>query len=239
MLLQIITATIIVSLISLVGIFTLILKQKDMKKITIFMIALAAGTLMADAFIHLIPDAINKGASMTWVLIGFIIFLLFEKLIHWHHYDKNHTIHSLAYVNTMGDLIHNFIDGVIIGATFLADMRLGIITTIAIIFHEIPQEIGDFGVLIHSGLKIKTAILINLLTALTAILGGVVAYLLSTIAENSIKILTPLAAGGFIYIAASDLIPELMKEKNLKKSLIHLIIFIIGAALITGVGLFE
>ncbi|MFH1894998.1 MAG: ZIP family metal transporter [archaeon] len=142
-------------------------------------------------------------------------------------------------MNLIGDGIHNFIDGMIIAGSFIAGTTTGIATTVAVIFHEIPQEIGDFGVLIHSGFTRKKALLMNFLSALTAVLGAAAVVLISSVTGNILVFLLPFAAGNFIYIAGSDLIPELHKEYELKKSLGLFIAFIAGIAIMYSMTLFE
>jgi zinc and cadmium transporter len=163
--------------------------------------------------------------------LGFTLFFLLEKVLFWRHCHKGECkIHTFSYLILIGDAFHNFLDGLIIAASFIISPEIGLASTIAIALHEIPQEIGDFGVLIYGGMKIKKALLLNFLTALTAVIGGILGFIFSESLRISIYIL-PIAAGGFIYIGASDLIPELRKEINLKKSLLEFIIFLMGIAL--------
>jgi len=235
----ILASTFVVSLISFIGVLTLVLKEKLLDKILLVLVALSAGALMGGAFLHLIPEAVEEfgdGSIFIYVLVGFVLFFLVEKVLHWRHCHKGKCdIHTFAYMNLIGDGVHNFIDGLIIAASFVVDIGLGIVTTIAVALHEIPQEIGDFGVLVYGGIKKVKALFLNFITALTAIIGGIVGYFLSGNVEGSIVFLLPFAAGGFIYIAASDLIPEIRKEVSLKKSLLYLGIFILGILLMYGV----
>ena len=234
-LLWIFITTLTISLLAFAGILTLALKEKLLEKILLSLVALSAGALMGGAFLHLLPEAVEKFDDpniFVWVLFAFIVFFLVEKLLHWRHCHKGKCeVHTFGYMNLFGDSVHNFIDGLIIAATFLVDIQLGIITAIAIALHEIPQEIGDFGVLVYAGFKKKTALILNFLIATTVILGGIVGFYLSNHIEGSIKFLIPFAAGGFIYIAASDLLPEIRKEKSLKKSLTSFGVFLIGIAI--------
>jgi zinc and cadmium transporter len=224
----------IVSMISLVGIFTLSIKTDKLKKIMIYLVSFSAGALLGDVFIHLFPEITKTyGFSLKisiFVLSGILFFFIIEKFVHWQHchlpITKEHK-HPFAVMNLVGDSVHNLIDGLIIGASYLASVPLGIATTIAVILHEIPQEIGDFGVLIHGGFTKKRALFVNFLTALTAILGGIIALLLKDV-QGLTSFLLPFAAGSFIYIAGSDLIPELHKETEVRKSLIQLLAFILG-----------
>ncbi|PIY71212.1 ZIP family metal transporter [Candidatus Roizmanbacteria bacterium CG_4_10_14_0_8_um_filter_35_28] len=225
----------IISLISLIGIFTLMIKEKLLQKILLFLVSLSAGALMGGAFIHLLPEAQEKyrdGNMFLIVLLSFIFFFFVEKLLHWRHCHKGECeIHTFGYMNLFGDAVHNFIDGLVIAATFLTDIKLGIATSLAVFLHEIPQEIGDFGVLLYSGFGRKKAIISNFLVALTAVLGGLIGYFLSFSIDRFTTYLLPFTAGGFIYIAASDLMPEIRKETNLKKSLVSFAIFIVGILL--------
>jgi zinc and cadmium transporter len=235
-----IAATTIISLLSLVGLFTLSLKPKFLKKIVVFLVALSAGTLMGATFLHLLPEAIHElGAqsAMTLTMVAFVVFLLVEKLFHWQHCHKeNCKVHTFGYMNLIGDGIHNFIDGLVIGAAFVVDIRLGWITTIAVASHELPQEIGDFGVLLHAGFSRGRALFYNLLSALTAVLGAVMAISLSGISHELSMMLLPFAAGSFLYISASDLLPELRKEKIGNRLLGTFIVFVMGIAMLWGMS---
>ena len=230
----ILLSTFLVSLIAFIGILALAIKEKLLKKIIFLLIALSAGALMGDAFLHLIPEAIGLSNKyiFLYILVGFITFFLIEKILHWRHcHDGKCPVHTFAYINLIGESVHNFIDGLIIAASFIINTPLGIATTIAIALHEIPQEIGDFGVLVHGGFEKTKALFLNFLVALTAIFGGLIGFYLSNNTQTFIELLIPFTAGGFIYIAASDLIPELKKEVDNKKSLLNFIAFIFGTFL--------
>ncbi len=242
-LLWIIFATLILSIISLLGILTFSLKPKYLKKILLLLVSLSAGALMGGAFFHLIPEALEASSATNVfmsVLTGFIIFFIIEKVLHWRHCHEDHCpVHSFAYMNLFGDAVHNFIDGLIIAASFIVNVPLGIATTLAVALHEIPQEIGDFGVLLHAGFSKVKALSYNFLIAATAILGGLIGFLLKETTESLTLFLLPFAAGGFLYIAASDLIPEIRKELNMKKSFLNLIIFLVGIILMFALTLME
>lgn len=190
---------------------------------------------MGGAFFHLIPESLSENPIpiiLKSILIGFILFFIIEKLLHWHH-CRNHNCEKhktkvLGMQNLLGDALHNFIDGLIIIAAFSVDSSLGIATTLSVALHEIPQEISDFGVLIYSGFSKSKAIIYNLLSALFAVLGVFVGFLLISNINQITNFLIPVAAGGFIYIAASDLIPEINKEKNIIKSFFSLAFFILA-----------
>ncbi len=228
----ILLATFVVSLISFVGVVTLALKEKILNKILLVLVGLSAGALMGGAFLHLLPEAVegSKGLDVyLFVLVGFILFFLIEKVLHWRHCHKGECdVHTFRYMNLIGDSIHNFLDGLIMAASFVVSIPLGITTTIAIATHEIPQEIGDFAVLIYGGFAKKKAILLNFVVALTAVLGGFIGYFISSRIENVVVFILPFAAGGFIYIAATDLVPEIRKEQNMKKYMATLVVFICG-----------
>ena len=237
-LLWIIFSTLIISIFALIGVITLHLNQKLLEKILLLLVALSAGALMGGAFIHLLPEAVEMAGAdiIIYSLFGFIIFFLVEKLFHWRHCHKGVCdVHTFGYMNLIGDSIHNFIDGLIIAVAFVTNIPLGITTAIAIALHEIPQEIGDYGVLVYAGYKKSKALLMNFIVALMVVLGGIVGFFASSIVEQFTTILLPLAAGGFIYIAASDLIPEIRSIKSLKHSTATFIIFIIGILIMWGI----
>lgn len=238
----IILVTFAIAFIAFIGIFTLALKDKFLNKILLFLVSLSAGALMGGAFLHLIPEAIHKvsldnhihademiGHVLSFVLLGFIIFFIIEKVLHWRHCHKGSCdVHTFHYMNLVGDSIHNFIDGLIIAASFVTSIELGLTTTVAIAAHEIPQEIGDFGVLVYGGFEKKKAIILNFLVALLIVFGGIFGYLISKSVDQAVIFLLPFAAGGFIYIAATDLVPEIKKELDIRKYMITLIVFLCG-----------
>lgn len=242
-------SVLVVSVLSLVGILTLSMKAERLKKLLIYFVSFAVGALLGDAFIHLLPEIteeIGFGLPVSLALLsGIAFFFVFEKVIHWRHnhiplhlHHEDHT-HPLAIMNLLGDGIHNFIDGIIIGVSYLASIPVGIATTIAVILHEIPQEIGDFGVLLHAGLSKGRALFYNFCTAAVAILGAVLALLLGSTVENFTNFVIPFAAGGFIYIAGADLIPELHKEVKLDKSLYQFLWFCAGIGVMLLMLLLE
>lgn len=230
-----ITSVFVVSLVSLIGVFTLSVKKEKIKEISVLLVSFAAGALFGDAFIHLLPEAyeelgMNVSTSL-YVLLGLLLFFILEKFLRWRHChipaSKDH-LHPLATMNLVGDAVHNFIDGLLIGATYMVSIPIGIATTLAVIFHEIPQEIGDFGVLIHGGLSVKKALLFNFFSAVIAVLGAVISLLVGPRVEGYALTLLPITAGGFIYIAGSDLIPELKRDCEATTSLQQLLAIILG-----------
>jgi zinc and cadmium transporter len=229
---SIIIACLAITFCVILAVLLLSFRRTILNKITLFLLSLSAGSLMGGAFFHLLPEASEKleiNQVYLIVLIAFIFFFFMEKLLFWRHCHKeNCRIHTFGYMNLFGDALHNFIDGLVIAGAFVIDKHIGIATTLAIALHEIPQEIGDFGVLIHAGFNKTKAIIVNYLIALTVLLGGIVGYHLSSSLENFVPYLLPFAAGGFIYIASSDLMPEIRKEANVKKSILSFLVFILG-----------
>jgi zinc and cadmium transporter len=231
---QAIIAVFVVSAVSLVGVVTIFFhKQAD--RILFLMVSFSAGGLLGAAFFDLLPEALRENANaFAFVFVGFVAFFVLEKFLYWHHHhSRTHSVEKqFVYLNLIGDGIHNFFDGVLIAAAFLQNSALGFSTTMAVIFHEIPQEIGDFGLLIYGGLSKKRALLYNFITALTAVVGALAAFFFSAYIQGLPGLILPFAAGGFIYIAATDLIPELHKETDVKKSFLQLVAFLAGASLL-------
>jgi len=237
-----IISVLIVSLISFSGALTLAIKKEKLKDLLIYFVSFSAGALLGDVFIHLLPEVVGEYSHsisliFIYVLVGILTSFILEKIICWRHchlpITKNH-IHNFAWMNLWGDFFHNFIDGLTIAASYLLNTGAGIATTLAVAFHEIPQEIGDFGVLLHGGFKVKKALFLNFLTALSAFIGAIVSLLLNNKIEHLTLFLVPFAAGNFIYIASSDLIPELHKETEIKKGLIQTITFLLGVLVMYG-----
>jgi len=230
-----------VSLISLTGIIFIGLKESLIKRLLMVLVGFSSGTLLGSAFLDLLPEAIevatNAITPFYYVILGIVAFFAMEKFLHWRHcHEEECPVHMFAYLNLIGDGIHNFIDGMIIAATFLVSFDLGFATTLAVIFHEIPQEIGDFGVLIYGGFSKKKALTYNFMSALTAILGAITTYFLAYLQSIEI-LLVPFAAGGFIYIAATDLMPELHKKSQIKVSIIQFITILLGIGLMAYLGM--
>ena len=236
----------LVSVLSFVGVLTLAVRAEKLEKFLLYMVSFSAGALFGDAFIHLLPEIVEQvgfGLRISlYVLLGIILSFIIEKIIRWRHHHHHlcahphhhKHAHPFALMNLFGDGLHNFIDGLIIGASYLVSTPVGIATTIAVVAHEIPQEFGDFGVLLQGGFTKGRALFFNFMSALTAVLGAIVALTLSTYVANITVLLIPLAAGAFIYIAGSDLIPELHKESDANGSLWQVITFILGVAVMVA-----
>ena len=236
----------IVSLISLVGILTISIKPEKLHKFLIYLVSFSAGSLFGGAFLHLLPEIIEKYGFTLQIsgllLFGVVLFFTLEKVVHWQHchipHSENH-VHSFAIMNLIGDGLHNFLDGLIIGASYLINIPAGIAATIAVGFHEIPQEIGDFGILVHGGFSKTKALLLNFLSALIAVIGVVISLTLGNYIGNIEFFIIPVAIGGFIYIAGSDLIPELHKEFTVKSSLWQLVTLIAGILVMASLLLLK
>jgi len=236
--LYILISVLAVSCVSFAGVVLLSIKESTLKKILLYLVSFSTGALFANVFVHLLPEIAEESTdlhrSFLFVLGGIILSFIIEKFIHWHHCHSlecdNH-IHPVGKMVLIGDGAHNITDGILIATTYLVSVPLGIATTIAVALHEIPQEIGDFGVLVHSGYTRIQAILLNFLSAITAFLGAFLVIVLRERVGNIEMILLPLVAGNFLYIAGSDLIPELHKETRFKQALLQLFFMILGVAL--------
>ena len=235
-LIQILAAPFIISLISFVGVLTFLLKEELLNKAILVLVALSSGALIGGAFLHLLPEAILElGAGLgvfLSLLLGFCLFFVLEQFLHWRHqHDKTHGIKPFSYLILVSDSVHNFIDGLVIAASFVVSYPVGIATALAVALHEIPQELGDFGVLVYGGFSKTRALTFNYITAITAIAGGVIGYFASSVMQASVVYLLPFAAGSFIYIAAADLIPEIKHGVSLRRSIIHFFVFLAGIGL--------
>ena len=229
-------SVILVSLVAVVAIVPVLLKKKLSSRFLLILMSLSVGSLLGGVFIHFLPEAISHGYTLglaVYVLLGFLVFFVIEKFIHWHHHKgcgagqcgHGHAYH-LAPLNLIGDGIHNFLDGMVIAGSYIVSIPLGIAATISIIFHEVPQEIADFGILLYSGMSKLKAVMFNFLSAATAILGAVVGLILAGKTANFTYFIIPFAAGNFLYIAASNLVPELHRHCKFWDTLLHLIIWL-------------
>lgn len=233
----ILASVVVVSLISLSGIVLLQVRREAFQKLLPTLVALASGTLLGGAFLHLMPEGLEDaggGDALLYVLAGLLLFFVLEKFFYWRHcHDEVCDLHvkPFAWLNLFGDAAHNFLDGLIIASAYLLDFNLGIAATLAIIFHEIPQEIGDFGVLVTGGIPVNRALYFNFLTALTSVVGALAGYYLGQNVVGVSNILTLFAAGGFIYIASADLIPELHREVAPRESALQFVALLGGAAI--------
>jgi zinc and cadmium transporter len=235
----ILTSTLLVSGVSLIGIFFLSINEKLFRKLLLMLVSFASGTLLGGAFLHLIPEALSAESESMFIFIlaGILVFFLLEKFLWRHCHERECPVHVFAYLSLFGDGVHNFIDGVIIAASFLVgvpfgsvNIPLGLAATLAVVSHEIPQEIGDFGILVYGGFSKVKALFYNLLSALMAVFGALFMYFFFSLLPNLTYFLV-FAAGGFIYIATADLIPEMHKEKDAWKSLAQFVFLLVGILL--------
>jgi zinc and cadmium transporter len=252
---NIIIATSVASLFSLIGIYALSLREKTLHSILLILIAFSAGSILGAAHFDLLPEAIElarehyeESFAYIYITMGFIFFFFIERFVYWYHGHGHETdisvktadraaTKSFVYLNLIGDGIHNFVDGMIIAVSFLTGLSVGLAATVAVIFHELPQEMGDYGILIFGGFNRRKALLLNFVVALAVIVGGISGVLLIETVEQLSGVLIALSAGGFIYLAASELIPELQEEKSFKKSVVQFALFVLGIALIWSLGI--
>jgi zinc and cadmium transporter len=241
MLIELFIAILIISLVSLLGVFTLSINRKRLDNSLDLLVSLSVGALLGGVFLHLIPELVEEGVFSDvsiFVLGGILLFFVLEKFVFWHHCHKSEHEHlCFSYMNLVGDGLHNLLDGVLLAGAFLINVQVGFATAIAVLLHEIPQEIGDFGVLMKGGFSRKKALLANFATALTAFIGAIIALVFNAFIIGVVPIIVAIAAGGFIYIAGTDLIPELHKNPNAKESLLQLVFILIGVGAM-GVLLF-
>jgi zinc and cadmium transporter len=236
-----------VSLLSLAGIVFLATDRARLQQMLLVLVSFAVGGLTGDAFIHLIPEAFRElGLELSTsllILLGIVVFFAVERLIRWHQCRQEphtHHVHPVAALNIIGDGVHNFLDGAVIGASYLVSFPIGLTTTLAVVLHEISQEIGDFGILVHAGFSVRRALLFNLLSALTSILGALLALVVGPHIQMFAAVMLPIAAGGFIYIAGSDLIPQIQEAcEDVRGMLTHFVSILLGIGLMVLLVLLE
>ena len=242
--------TFIGSIGALLGGIVLLSHEKFALKISHFLASFAAGVLLGTAFFDVLPEALQEGEAkgidiLMWTLVGIILFFLIERFIHWFHHHEEHHEHKKETKSTLpliiiGDTAHNFIDGIVIAATFMVNAPLGIVTALAVFAHEVPQEIGDFGLMLHKGLSRKMIILVNILSATISLIGALLTYAFGSIFAEYIPVFLALTAGFFIYIATSDLIPEIHYEKRRGHAFIESLLLIVGVIVVfLSVSLLE
>ncbi len=236
----IILSVIGVSLLSLVGVSLFLLRESLIRRLLLYFISFSTGSLFGDVFYHILPELAEDHdgfeRAMGFVLLGILLSFVIEKIIHWRHchilpaHGVHCEHHHVGIMSLVGDATHNFIDGLLIAASFLVSIEIGIATTIAVMLHEIPQEIGDFAILLHSGFSRTKAVLFNLLSALMAVVGAVIVLVAAVSAPVLSVTLLPIAAGNFLYLAGSDLIPELHKHTGIRQGCLQLICMVLGMA---------
>ncbi|MFH1401221.1 MAG: ZIP family metal transporter [Nanoarchaeota archaeon] len=249
-LLYALASVVVVSLISVIAAIPFLLKKSVSHKLLLTLLSVSVGTLLGGVFLHLLPEVIHESGltiQASLILIsGFLVFFILERLVHNHHCHKDidevdkgahgHAYH-LAPLNLIGDAIHNFIDGMVIAATYIISVPLGLAATVSVAFHELPQEIADMGILLYAGMKKSKAILFNLLSALTAVIGAIVAFVLSGRIHGFEQFVVPFAAGTFLYIAASNLVPELHRHCSFWETILHLVGILVGIGIMLAIAL--
>lgn len=256
----IVISTFVVAALSLVGIALMFLKEKFFNGLLLTLVALSAGAMLGNVAFHLFPEMlemveegkVSMFASMLLFTGAFVFSFLFEKMFVWRHchgsshhngagsaHACKHHVKPYAQLALLSDGIHNVIDGLVIAASFVLSPALGVTTTCAIALHEVPQELGDYAVIVHGGYKKRRALFLNYLAASTVIIGGIVGYYLSTSIDVAVPLLLPFAAGGFLYIAAADLMPELKHEEKSSQAILHTGIFLLGIAIMAVTSLME
>ena len=241
-LLWIILMTSVNGLIAFAGIFSLLISKKLLNKLLLFLVSFSIGAMLGGAFFHFIPESFEKLSIIQISLLslsGFSLFFIIEKYFHWHHCHKSEGCekHPFTYLILFGDSIHNFIDGLIIAGSFIISIPFGILTSLLIISHEVPQEIGNFGVLVYGGYKKGKALFYNFLAQITSVIGGILGFFFLNLKEQTIFLL-PFAAGGFVYISINDLFPEILKIKELKAKLINFFWIILGLLVLLSAKIF-
>lgn len=232
-----------VSAASFAGVALLSLRKRLLHRILLFLVAFSTGALLGNVFLHLFPEMLHDRAPagvFPMVIGGMLLSFIIEKFVHWHHHhdpECERHVHAAGPLILIGDGVHNLLDGMLIATAYLVSPAVGIATTIAVLLHEIPQEMGDFGVLVHSGYSRGQALLLNGLSALMAVIGGVAVFLLADVVDGLEEILLPIAAGNLLYIAAADLIPELHKELRPRHAVLQLLFMLAGIGLLYGLSL--
>jgi zinc and cadmium transporter len=238
----IIVSSVAMSAIAWVGLVAVALSEAQLKKLLLPLVAFAAGSLMGGALLHLLPEAVAANGpglgTFLPVLAGFAVFFLMEQFLSWHHghADDGHVKTPVTYLILLADGLHNFIGGLAIGASFIVSTKVGVVTWMAAAAHEVPQELGDFGILIRGGWRRYQALAANFVSAATIVPGALLAYYVS--ADIDVTFLLSFAAGNFLYIAASDLIPEVKQDQRLVHALIHFCAFTGGIAVIVVTRVF-
>ncbi|MFH2028551.1 MAG: ZIP family metal transporter [Nanoarchaeota archaeon] len=241
-------SVVIVSLVSVIFAIPFLIKKKVSDKSLLFLLSVSVGVLLSTVFMDFFPEIVEHGYDLNaalYILLGFLLMFVLEKFVHWHHEKKcedgdcgHGHAYNLAPVNLIGDGIHNFIDGLVIAGAYSVNLTLGIAATISIIFHEIPQEIADFGVLLYSGMSKKKALIFNFLSAATAIIGTIAGIILIDRVDGFTHVILPFAAGNFLYIAASNLLPQLHRHCKMKDSLVHIFAILVGVLIVLLVTMY-
>lgn len=237
----------LVGAVPLLGLAGLLGAERRVQRSVPFLVSFAVGALLGGAVLHLLPEAVARlgmGPQLSFsFLAGFVAFFVLERFLWLHSHESRdqeaRRPRPVATLNLVGDGVHNLVDGMVIAASYQASPSVGVAATIAVFLHEVPQEIGDFGVLVHGGLPVRKAVAWNFLSGLTALVGVVLALTLGRWMEGLASLLLPFAAGSFLYIAGSDLIPELQHEHRLATSLWQILLIAGGIAVMALAGRLE
>lgn len=240
-------SVLLASAVSLVGITLIGLRDEAFSKALSILISFAVGGLLGDVFVHILPEMGSDGAEFfptasLIILGGIILSFLLEKVIHWRHchtLDCPEHPRALGIVSLIGDAMHNFTDGLLIAGSYLVSVSTGVATTLAVLLHEIPQEIGDYAILRHSGYTRGSAIFLNFITALAAVAGAIIVLLLQKTLPELERYMLPMVAGNFLYIAIADLLPELHKQTRAAQSALQLLGVLAGVALMFSLTLLK
>lgn len=242
-----ILATVAISLTAFIGFFTLSLNEETLHRILFVLLAYSAGTILGAALFDLLPEAVelvDEHLVYPIIAAGFVFFLFLERVIYWYHGHGHEyggsgekVTKGFAYLNLVGDFIHNFIDGMIIAAAFVNGFVLGLTTAIAVLFHELPQEMGDYGILVYAGVERRRALALNFLAAVSVILGGVFGSMFISMVEELGGWMVAFSAGAFLFLSASELIPEMLKEGDGRRAVVQLAILVLGMLTIYSLGL--
>lgn len=246
-----IISTLIISALSFVGVFTLSVNEKTLHKILTILIAYSAGTILGAALFDLLPEAIalvDEQLVYPLIAFGFVTFLFLERIIYWYHghghghefqedEEREEITKEFAYLNLIGDFIHNFIDGMIIASGFISGTSIGTATAIAVAFHELPQEMGDYGILVFAGIERRRALLLNLSAASSVIIGGLVGSVFINMNDSIGGYMVAFSAGAFIFLSASELIPEMHEKNDRGRAVVQLVILVLGMLTIYALGI--
>lgn len=248
----IVFVTLVISLLGLIGGLLVLWREQKIKGLTKYLMSFAAGSILGAALLELLPEALEESPNPhtigLWILAGVLVFFVLEKLLILHHHthdestetqmhgDEVHGFQAVRPLIIIGDALHNFLDGIVIAIAFLTDMRIGVITALAVIAHEIPQEIGDFGILLHSGMARRRVLFWNVLGALLGPLGAVVAFAARDTYEKIAPAALALVVGNFVYLALADLIPAIRHERKISNTVVQIVLVVIGVVLVWLLG---
>jgi len=245
MFLELFLSLFIISLTSFVGLFAFGAKHETLHKHIDILVGFAAGALLGDAFIHLLPELGVAGITVQIslsILIGIIVFFALEKIVHWHHchrIEHKEVCEDLPYMSLAGDILHNIIDGVIVAGAFLANPVVGFSTALAVFLHELPHEGGNYSILIKGGFSRKKALFLNFFAALASFIGAVVTLILSSMISGVLPFIIAFSMGSFLYIAGTDLLPELHKKFAPKQAVLEFIFIVLGVVIMAALLLLE